>query len=101
MTALTRKRFAVRLTGFQPTRRVAVSPAAKVFSIAELAVCLAASIFLALWASSSEVLVGSTQRQAGTLLSCQYLSGARVIERQYFLATHEAGQGSCPLVKFN
>jgi hypothetical protein len=101
MVRVVRRRFEVQVPGFDPTPRPVTTLAAKpAFSVADIVVFLAASLVLAFWASSADVLVASSRREGGTVLACQYLAGARIVERQYFDPAQNLYRQACPLVRF-
>jgi hypothetical protein len=102
MVTVVRRRFEVHVPGFNPAPPlVVVAPAARSsFSVADIVVFLAASLVLAFWASSADVLVASSRREGGTVLACQYLAGARIVERQYFDPAQGLYRQGCPLVRF-
>ena len=49
---------------------------------------------LALWATSTQVLVMASRHDGGRVLSCHYFTGARVVQWQYAGAVRQG----CPLV---
>ena len=65
-----------------------------------IALAVAAAFSVAWWATGAEVLVGSARRESGRLLSCSYLGGTRVVERQYLFNEPKAEEQTCPLVRF-
>ena len=50
--------------------------------------------------TSAQLLVASARLEGGRVLTCRYLTGTRVVERQYLVVAHEADQHACTLVRF-
>jgi hypothetical protein len=56
---------------------------------------LVATLCVALWASSAQVLVASSGYDGGRSVACKYFTGTRVVDRHSSVA---AGQG-CPIIR--
>ena len=100
MATLTRRRVATQVRRPEPELWLEAAPARRPFPVFELVFGLAALLCLAWWVASPEVLVGSGWRENGRVLSCQYLSGTRVVERQYLGTGRGSGGHACPILKF-
>lgn len=83
-----------------PELRLEAPPEGWAFPFAKLAFAVAALLCLAWWATAAEVLVASARREGGRVLSCQYLVGNRVVERQFLDPAHGSGRHACPVVRF-
>jgi hypothetical protein len=77
----------------------APGPAARPLPLKRLAVGFAAVLCLALWMTSTTLLVGSARRDGGRVLACQYFTGTRVVERQYAVPARGHDRHACPLVR--
>lgn len=102
MSAMARKRYTIGMMGSEPGSWMdeARTKPASGGSVAMLAFGLVAALCFAWWAAGPEVRVSATWLQTGRVLSCQYLIGTKVVERQYLLSAGETAPGICPLVRF-
>ena len=105
MAAITRRRLATRtrsleLPYWSEPRWSEPVPARRAFPILELAFCFVALLCFAWWVASLEVLVASARLEGGRVLVCQYLTGTRVVERQYSVVARGSDQHTCSLIKF-
>ena len=102
MSAVARKRYTIGMTGSEPGSWVDEEPTKSALgrSVAMLAFGLVAALCFAWWAAAPEVRVSATWLQTGRVLSCHYLVGTKVVERQYLLSAGGSAHGVCPLVRF-
>ncbi len=76
------------------------APRARTVPSDRLLIGLAASFCLALWATSTKLLLASGARDGGRVLACRYFTGAGVMEWQYLIEAGEARTTeACPLVR--
>ena len=95
MLTTARARMAVRLPGHDQA-----APAARAgVAVDWLVIGLAALLCLALWTTSTAVLLTSDRREGGRLLACRYFTGAGVVERRTLDPPAGAERRACPLVK--
>ena len=101
MAVVTRKRLATRVRSFEPAPWwFEEAPAKRGFPVFEVAAGFAVLLCFAWWMTSAQLLVASARLEGGRVLACRYLTGTRVVERQYLVVAHEADQHACPLVRF-
>jgi hypothetical protein len=101
MSGPARKRARMRIRSFETAPWFQAPPARRPFPLCGITVCIVALLCLARWATAAEVLVASARLERGRVLSCKYLVGTRVVERQYLDAVRGADQHGCPLVNFD
>jgi hypothetical protein len=69
--------------------------ALRLFACDRLILGLPLALCFALWTTSTQMLVMTSQRDGGRTVACQYFTGTGVVKWQY----SGAGRQDCPLVR--